>query len=234
MRTINSLLLRLINKILIHKGYPALDKNAQSSFSQMGEDRILAALFSNKKTGFYVDVGAHHPKIYSNTYLFYLQGWRGINIDAMPGSMELFNTIRPRDINVEIPVANKKKVLTYYLFSNSAVNSFSKKYALQTAKTTEHKMIGTRKLTATPLSDILDKYLSENQKIDFISIDVEGLDYEVLQSNNWKKYGPRVVVVEDLLFSFASPNSSKIYKFLHNLHYDLLAKTNTSLIFVGE
>ena len=56
-------------------------------YSQEGEDMILGKIFSGQKHGFYVDVGAHHPLRFSNTYLFYLKGWRGINIDAMPGSM---------------------------------------------------------------------------------------------------------------------------------------------------
>ena len=70
-------------------------------YSQNGEDLILNRFLENKKNGFYIDIGAHHPIRFSNTYLFYKKGWRGINIDAMPGSMDLFNKIRSRDINIE-------------------------------------------------------------------------------------------------------------------------------------
>ncbi|HWR59941.1 MAG TPA: FkbM family methyltransferase, partial [Thermodesulfovibrionales bacterium] len=96
------------------------------SYSQEGEDLILRRIFSNITNGFYVDIGAHHPKRFSNTYLFYRQGWCGINIDAMPGSMKLFNKFRPRDINLEFAVANGNNKMTYYEFNLPALNSFSK------------------------------------------------------------------------------------------------------------
>lgn len=79
---------------------------ASKSYAQQGEDLILREILNYASTGFYVDVGAHHPFRFSNTYLFYKQGWRGINIDAMPGSMTLFHRFRPRDINIECGVAN--------------------------------------------------------------------------------------------------------------------------------
>src|SRR4051794_10306733 len=72
-----------------------------SSYSQEGEDMVLRRVFNNKRGGFFVDVGAHHPRMYSNTYYFYLRDWRGINIDAMPGGMAAFDRMRPGDINVE-------------------------------------------------------------------------------------------------------------------------------------
>lgn len=73
-----------------------------------------------------MDVGAHHPKRFSNTHYFYKKGWRGINIDAMPGGMRLFRKIRPKDINLEIAISDKKRVLTYYVFNDHALNGFSK------------------------------------------------------------------------------------------------------------
>ena len=66
---------------------------------------ILRRIFIGKLTGFYVDIGAHHPKRFSNTYIFYQRGWRGINIDAKPGTKEVFNKLRPRDINLEVPIS---------------------------------------------------------------------------------------------------------------------------------
>ncbi len=84
-----------------------------NSYSQEGEDMVLRRLFEQKTVGYYVDVGAHHPKRFSNTYYFYKRGWRGINIDAMPGSMKLFNKMRPRDINVEIPVSSGEGEILY-------------------------------------------------------------------------------------------------------------------------
>lgn len=71
---------------------------SKPSYSQEGEDRLLDRYFGNRANGFFVDVGAHHPHRFSNTYLFYKRGWRGINIDAMPDSMKAFKSMRPRDV----------------------------------------------------------------------------------------------------------------------------------------
>ena len=79
------------------------------SYSQEGEDIILARIFGKQQNGFYVDVGAHHPYRFSNTYFFYKRGWKGINIDAMPGSMKIFNKYRPRDKNIEAGISDTKK-----------------------------------------------------------------------------------------------------------------------------
>ena len=83
---------------------------------------ILNRFFERKRNGFYVDVGAHHPKRFSNTYTFYKKGWRGVNIDAMPGSMEKFKKIRPRDINLEFAISNKNGTLVYHMFNEPALN----------------------------------------------------------------------------------------------------------------
>ena len=74
--------------MLLEKIHRKLVRGIQYSFSQEGEDLVLARIFEGKKNGFYVDIGAHHPTRFSNTHYFYRRGWSGINIDAMPGSMK--------------------------------------------------------------------------------------------------------------------------------------------------
>ena len=93
-------------------------------YGQDGEDLILNRLLDGQMQGFYVDVGAHHPIRFSNTYLFYERGWTGINIDAMPGSMKKFRKLRPRDINVECGVASSSGKLTFHRFNEPALNTF--------------------------------------------------------------------------------------------------------------
>ena len=92
------------------------------SYSQEGEDLILKRIFGEKKNGFYVDVGAFHPFWISNTNIFYKNGWNGVNIDAMPSSMALFDKFRPRDINLECPISDENKILTYCGFNDPALN----------------------------------------------------------------------------------------------------------------
>jgi hypothetical protein len=106
---------------------PLVDFAAEfASYAQEGEDRVLLRLLEPlKKSGFYVDVGAHHPVRFSNTYFFYLRNWHGINIDPLPGSMALFNRDRPRDINLELAIASEEQTLNYYMCNEPALNTFS-------------------------------------------------------------------------------------------------------------
>lgn len=210
------------------------------SYSQEGEDRILARIFGfNRNSGFYVDVGAFHPQEHSNTYLFYQKGWQGINIDARPGSMEIFKKIRPRDINLEIPISNTKQKLNYYIFNYPSLNGFSQKLSLERDRTgmggLKAKLVSQIELETSTLSEILDKYLPINQTIDFLNIDVEGLDYGVLQSNNWDKYKPKIILVEDTEMITINQNAeTPITSFMKEKGYQLFGKTVYTSIFKAE
>lgn len=202
-------------------------------YSQDGEDIILKEFFlSNKiEKGFYVDIGAHHPKRFSNTYMFYKKGWRGINIDAMPESMKLFNKKRKRDINLELGISEKEDNLTYYMFDESGLNGFSKEISELRDQNSNYKLIGEKKIKTYPLSYILDKYLPQNQKIDFMNIDAEGLDLEVLKSNNWNKYKPAYILVEITINDLEEILKDEIYVFLKKMNYFLVSKTYRTCIF---
>jgi len=174
-----------------------LDQSSNYSYAQEGEDRILMRYFDGRKKGFYLDVGAHHPKLYSNTYLFYNQGWNGINIDAMPGSMEIFNKQRSRDINIEAAISKNTEKLPFYIFSDKALNTFSKDLAdTRENKEKGHYLVETKIINTTPLSEILDKHLPQNQHIDFMTLDIEGYDLNALESMNLNQYRPELILVE--------------------------------------
>jgi len=219
-----------LKKLLNGKAF-FYDFFARKSYSQDGEDILIDNMIKRKKQGFYVDVGAHHPFKYSNTYFFYKKGWRGINIDAMPGSMKIFNRTRKRDINLEYAIYEKERKLTFYMFNQPTLNSFSKKISLQREKKGKFKIINKIPIKTVTLEKVLDKHLPKNQKIDFLSTDVEGLDLEVLKSNNWKKYKPHFIVVELLNKNLKKVLKDPIYKFLSNKNYNLISKTIRSCIF---
>lgn len=193
----------LIKKLPFAKKVILLIKNSlrmysTKSFSQEGEDLILKRIFERQEYGFYVDIGAHHPFRFSNTYVFYKKGWKGINIDAMPNSMDSFNKYRPRDINLEVPIGKSGSKLKYYIFNEPALNTFDETRVEDIVKKPEYTLIEKIEISIYSLKEILDTYLPKGQKIDFMSIDVEGLDLEVVQSNDWKKYRPRILLVESL------------------------------------
>lgn len=209
-----------------------INRYYQKSYAQEGEDLILYRMIYEKiEKGFYVDVGAHHPKRFSNTYFFYEQGWQGINIEPMPGSKRNFDKVRTRDINLEIPINSTEKELTYYIFNDPALNGFSKDLSLLRNQSPDYRIIKTVNMKTKTLSSVLNEHLSGEQKINLLSIDVEGLDLEVLKSNDWRNYKPDFIMVEEKEFNIVQPEQSNIFSFLQQMNYQLVAKTLSTLIF---
>lgn len=191
---------------------------------------ILKRLFERQSNGFYIDVGAHHPIRFSNTYFFYKKGWRGVNIDATPGSMASFNKLRPRDINIEAAVAGQKKEMMFFMFNEPALNSFDENLVQSRDKkiySVERKQI----ITTRTLEEIIAENLPEGQNIDFLSVDVEGLDLDVLQSNNWMLYRPKYVLVECLRLNLVDVKKNSVYSLLNEKNYEIFAKTFNTVLF---
>lgn len=207
------------------------DGYALKSYSQEGEDMILRRIFDEQEKGFYVDVGASHPKRFSNTYHFYKKGWQGINIDATPGSMSVFRKYRPRDVNLEIAISSHNEVTKYYIFNDPALNTFNESLALNRDGKNNYKITQIIELQTHTLKEILDEYLSHKQEIDFLNVDVEGMDLKVLESSDWQKYTPKVVLCEALSSELDDIKNDTTYKFLESKGYSLQAKTFNTLIF---
>jgi FkbM family methyltransferase len=199
----------------------------QASYSQDGEDRILARVFEEADSGFFVDVGAHHPWRFSNTYLFYERGWRGINIDATPNSMKQFRRHRSRDINLEMGIAQAAGVLSMYLFDEPALNTFDTTRAGFLTCTGTACLREVRAVSVAPLSMILREHCPAGTEISFLSVDVEGYDLEVLRSNDWNAYRPAIVVVEDQS-DLGELQKGELVRYLGSEGYALFAKTMTS------
>ena len=173
------------------------ERFGRRSFSQDGEDMLLAAFYETKPNykGFYVDIGAHHPFRFSNTAHFYQKGWRGINIEPTPSLIPAFKRARKRDLTLNLGVSDQKGSLTFFEFNEPALNSFDETLSLS-RENGNYKIIKRSKVAVLPLREILDQHLPEGQKIDFMSIDAEGLDLQILQSNHWEKYAPDYLLVE--------------------------------------
>jgi FkbM family methyltransferase len=223
----SNFLKRILSKIYQKYAFKLPNK----SYSQEGEDLILKRFFEDRTTGFYVDIGAYHPTRFSNTYLFYKKGWRGINIEPRPGSKKLFDRVRKRDINIEAAVSDEEKELVYYRFNEPALNGFSKNISMERDKLEKFKIIDEIKITTTALTKILENYLPPETRIDFMSVDVEGFDFKVLKSNNWIKYRPQFILTEDLNFNLQFPGKSDAFNFMKEKNYELIAKTYNTLFF---
>jgi len=203
-----------------------------NAFSQQGEDMVVNCLFQANRTGFYVDIGAHHPLRYSNTQLFYAKGWRGINIEPNPQVMVEFARKRPNDINLQLGIAGKAGNLTYYVFSDPALNTFDGEAARECQANGRFQLRDKLVVPVRTLASVLDDYLPRETIIDFMSVDVEGLDEEVLRSNDWEKYRPRAIIAEDLqAFVLQQVVESSLTKFLAAVGYAPVSKLVHSVVY---
>ena len=200
------------------------------SYSSLGEDLIVSQLVSKRKNGFYVDVGAFHPFKYSNTYYFYKYfGWKGINIEPNPQGFLLFEKNRKRDLNLNLGVAKSAGELNYYMFSDGLYNTFDEKRKNELVDE-GMDLINQKTIAVQPLAQILHEHLN-NVEIDFLNVDVEMLDLEVLESIDWNKIKPEVIAIEDHSFKMETYSESPIYQFLSKQGYSLESKCHFTTLY---
>lgn len=170
--------------------------HAVPCYGQNAEDIFLSAYFKNKQKGFYVDIGAHHPIRFSNTYQLYQKGWRGINIDPLPGCMAEFNRKRPLDINLEMGIGKIPGHYTYYSFAEPAYNTVNEERACDVIKNRYSTLKRKIEISINSLKNIFNHHI--NCPIDLLTIDVEGFELDILSSNDWEKYRPQLIIMESL------------------------------------
>ena len=201
------------------------------SFSQNLEDVVLVAL-CDKRDGFYVDVGAHNPFKYSNTYLLWLRGWKGINIDPLPGCKELFDKARPGDINIACGVSESEELL-YYNFKGGAYNTCNRELGEKYVRESNLEMVEKKTIPTKKLSQIFSEYVSD-KKIDIMNIDVETMELDVLRSNDWSKWRPTYIVIESLNTRACNIISLKdeVIDYLVLQNYKVVAKVMDAVFFM--
>jgi FkbM family methyltransferase len=235
-KTLYRLTPSIVKQFYIHPVVEKLKKQeaerlefAQLSYAQEGEDILLNRFFDFKTTGFYVDVGAHHPKRFSNTYFFYKMGWSGINIDAMPGSMAPFAAQRERDINLEMGVGEQASSMDFYIFEEPALNTFNAERADYLIKK-GCRLVEKRAVPVETLGAILDKY-APNKEIDFLTIDVEAMEIYILRSMDWTRYRPGFVLLEDYTFDVEHLLENETYQFMVGKGYEFFGKAVNTVIY---
>lgn len=200
------------------------------SHSQFGEDMAVRAIFGDRRYGTFVDLGAHHPVYFSNTYHFYRKGWRGLNVDALPGSMKLFELLRPHDINVEAALApHQGQTLTYFMFDQPACNTLDPVTADAHLQSNRARLVERRTLACMTLVDCLDKHLG-SKHIDLMTIDLEGMDEAILRSNEWTRYRPDLLILERRGLRLNAACDDSLIRYLSELGYELEAKCGPSFI----
>lgn len=213
------------NKILKEKKF----------YSNWGVDIMADDFFKKKKHGIFIDVGCHHPFLNNNTNRLYKRGWVGINIDLDFNSIELFNFFRKKDTNIHTAISNKAESKDLFFFHNrSPINTLSPQLGLKAKEV--------RKIHTQSLNEIIQNTKFKDKKIDYISIDVEGTELDVLMGFDFNKYKPDLVVLEFIdprIKEFYQQNinnilNSELNKYMNNNDYNFVNWIHDDLVYVPK
>jgi FkbM family methyltransferase len=210
-------------------------KYSKASFSQCGEDLIIDYVFRMLKIEKpeYWDIGAYHPYNISNTAFFYEKGCRGLNVEPNPELYKLFKKHRPEDINVNAGVAVQKGSGEYYMMDIPSLNTFSQEHVNDYLKE-GHQMIKKVNLSLLTLHDISRDFYNGKWP-DILTVDVEGLDFDLLNSISYKEK-LSVICVETITYSTTGrgEKNQKVIDLLIENGYFLYADTYINSIFVKK
>ena len=202
----------------------------RSQYSQWGEDLSILKFFKDKKNGIYLDVGCFHPLMYSNTCLLFKNGWSGINIDINPTSIDLFKILRPLDFNICTALNEyEKEFKVYFDHPFSPVNTLDKSF-FDSKKSNFFKDVSFKIIKSKSIDEILN--LSKYKEIDFLNIDVEGLDLQVLVQLVPNKLKPSLISIETHnVDGSKSKDCDKINDYLKNCKFYAYKRVGPSTLY---
>ena len=204
----------------------------KDTLSQDKEDLFIKKFFKNKNKGTYLDIGCFNPLLWNNTYLLHKKGWSGINVDIQRINIDLFNIVRPNDINICCALYDKKKFLNLYNLkneNNSPVMTINKSHAYK-MKFLFNKNLNKKKIKTLTFSEMIKNYNIKINNIDFLNIDTEGSDFNILKSINLKKYKPKLICIEISQFTIQG-DKKKILNYLKSNDYEFVYKRSASSFF---
>ena len=216
---------KLINNKLFYFFYKILkiyrNNNPSSHYGEFGEDVFINRILKSINSGKYVDVGCYHPFKGSLTVDLYKKGWTGINIDISKTSIDLFNLIRTKDINLNIAVSNFDGETHYY--ENSPINQ-------QNSLIKSNESQKTVKIKCKKLNTILEE--NNLNKFEYLNIDVEGNELNVVKGLDLVKYKPNLITIENNNLLIEDYIKSEIYNLLKDRNYDFIGKSGVTNFFL--
>ena len=199
------------------------NKKPNSHYAEFAEDVMVNRILKKIKKGFYVDIGAYHPYKGSLTYNLYNRKWNGMNLDISKSSIDLFNIARPRDININCAVSEFNGETYYY--ENSPINQQN---SLILQNDNQKKI----KIQSYKLSEILK--MQNINSVDYINIDTEGNELEVLMGIDFSKINPILFTIEDNSFDLNNEIKKKKLIFLKEKNYELINIIGVTMFFVKK
>ena len=200
-----------------------------SHYSGAGEDISIRKLFPSDHRGLFVDVGCYHPIKYNHTWALYKKGWRGINIDIDDIKIELFNMVRREEVNLACAVSNKPGMVKYY-----RAGWFSQINSIRETETGVMDGYVTREVECQTLTSLIDSTKYKDRRIDFLNVDVEGNDFEVLSSLDFQRYQPSLIAVEIHERTLDRVQNSELYRLLRDMKYELVGWCGETLLMASR
>ena len=199
------------------------NKKPSIHYGEFGEDILINRILKNIKTGRYVDVGCYHPFKGSLTVQLYKRGWRGINIDLSKSSIDLFNLVRKKDINLNVAVSDFNGQTNY--FENSPINQ----------QNSLIKSDDNQKIIKTDCKN-LNFILEENkfEKFEYLNVDVEGTENNVIKGIDFNKYRPILITVENNNLHIKDYIQSDVYKILTENNFTFISKIGVTNFFLNN
>lgn len=167
------------------------------SYAQNFEDVMIARLFPRDYRGFYIDVGAAHPVHLSVTKHFYDVGWQGVNVEPLPDFHQRLAADRPRDVNLQAVIGTAQGHRSFFEIAELPENSTSDEQVMALLKE-QGRTVRTHEVEVLSLKEVCERYAGE-RVIDFMKIDVEGGELEVLRSADWQRFRPILLVIEAVI-----------------------------------
>ncbi len=226
-----------IKRAISKLAYKIFPLPSSTSFSQAGEDAIVDFLFFDYGITHptYLDVGTNFPDKYNNTFRFYQRGCTGVCVEADSTLIPAIKKKRSRDkvIHAGVSVTEMTQA-DFYIFNHKGINTFSKTEAEQRAKSPENKILKIAKVDLVSINQIIADHFDTHPH--FLSLDIEGLDLQVLQSLNFNKYPIPVLCVETCTFSnnHIRPKDASVANYLGTVGYEVYADTYINTIFVNK
>lgn len=205
-------------------------RHLRFSFGQLGEDQVIVHLLAQhlQRPGFYVDIGAFDPVLYSNTLLLHRQGWQGINVDANPAAIKRFQQARPNDRNLCLAVSDRVETLNYTAYESGASNRLVETNAASQNSLIGESAVKQTAMTTTTLSLILEQNGIKPGGVDFVNVDCEGFDLRVLQGLDWSRWQPRLIAIE----THTQEEFQAVEKFLSPHGYQCAARISMTSLFL--
>jgi FkbM family methyltransferase len=209
----------------------------KETYSQSGEDMIIQFVLANHlntTTPNYLDIGANDPIYMNNTYKFYKKGSNGVIIDPDPDLARVLKKKRPKDTVLNVGITKAKGVKEFFLLNPDTLNTFSKREVEQYKNFYNASIRDTVMVKTDTINNIINRYFKNG--LDILSIDVEGLDFEIIKNIVFKRYRPKVICIESMIYGDGNTltKSNKILKLMFENQYFIYADTFVNSIFVDQ